>query len=94
MTLHKSKGLEFKCIFLMDVYKYILPPNEYYVSSEDIVQSLNLHYVGITRAIEVCYIMLGTKRYRNWNKDYVKALESPFLYLNNVRNLRNQLNWN
>ncbi|TDL33482.1 ATP-dependent helicase [Macrococcoides bohemicum] len=94
MTLHKSKGLEFKCVFLMDVYKYILPPYEKYGSSDEIVQSLNLHYVGITRAIEVCYIMSGTMRYRNWNKDYVKALESPFLYLNNVRNLRNQLNWN
>ncbi|EHK9623551.1 DEAD/DEAH box helicase, partial [Staphylococcus pseudintermedius] len=73
MTLHKSKGLEFKCVFLMDLYKWILPFEGDWVSEEDYIQALNLHYVGITRAIEACYIMQGTKRYNESSKKYFDA---------------------
>ncbi|ANQ65714.1 UvrD-helicase domain-containing protein [Staphylococcus equorum] len=93
MTLHKSKGLEFKCVFLLDLYKWILPPEGYWVSEEDYVQSLNLHYVGITRAIEACYIMIGDQRYRTKQQDFINTKESPFLYKNNTPNLRVDLNW-
>lgn len=88
MTLHKSKGLEFKCVFLMDLYKWILPPEGNWVSEEDYIQALNLHYVGVTRAIEACYIMIGNKRYRERYQDSIIAHESDFLYLNNTANLR------
>lgn len=93
MTLHKSKGLEFKCVFLMDLYRWILPPEGDRVSGEDYVQALNLHYVGITRAIEACYIMIGSQRYRTRQKDYIRAHESPFLYLYNTHNMRIDLKW-
>ena len=63
MTLHKSKGLEFNIVFHMDLYKWILP-NEYGDETSQI-QDLNLHYVGITRAIDVCYLMSGSMRYRS-----------------------------
>ncbi|MBO0992598.1 UvrD-helicase domain-containing protein [Bacillus sp. SD088] len=93
MTLHKSKGLEFKCVFLLDLYKWILPPEGDWVSEEDYVQALNLHYVGITRAIESCFIMVGSQRYRVRQQDFIMAQESPFLYLNGTPNLRVDLNW-
>lgn len=93
MTLHKSKGLEFKCVFLLDVYRWILPPEGNRVTEEDYTQALNLHYVGITRAIEACYIMQGTLRYRPRKKDYWPAEESPFLYLNNTYALRKDITW-
>ncbi|MGC4378319.1 ATP-dependent helicase [Fictibacillus sp. Mic-4] len=93
MTLHKSKGLEFKCVFLMDLYRWILPPEGNWVSDEDYIQALNLHYVGVTRAIEACYIMQGTKRYNASRKRYFDAIESPFLYINNTPNLREELYW-
>lgn len=93
MTLHKSKGLEFKCVFLMDLYRWILPPEGDWVSREDYEQALNLHYVGITRAIEACYIMIGERRYRARQRDYIAAQESPFLYLHNTPNLRENLVW-
>lgn len=93
MTLHKSKGLEFKCVFLLDVYRWILP-NEYQgMTEEDFRQALNLHYVGVTRAIEACYIMQGTRRYNEKRKIYLEAVESPFLYMNNTSSLRKDLNW-
>ncbi|HCA7421785.1 TPA: ATP-dependent helicase, partial [Staphylococcus pseudintermedius] len=93
MTLHKSKGLEFKCVFLMDLYKWILPFEGDWVSEEDYIQALNLHYVGITRAIEACYIMQGTKRYNESSKKYFDAIESPFLYRHNTSSLREEFNW-
>lgn len=81
MTLHKSKGLEFKCVFLLDVYRWILPAEGNWLTEEDYTQSLNLHYVGITRAIEACYIMQGTKRYRSRQGDYWSTEGSPFYLL-------------
>lgn len=93
MTLHKSKGLEFNCVFLLDLYQWILPPEGSRVTKEDYIQALNLHYVGVSRAIEACYIMLGDKRYRERQHDFIIAQESPFLYLNNTPNLRRDLKW-
>ena len=93
MTLHKSKGLEFKCVFLLDLYRWILPQEGDWLSEEDYIQALNLHYVGVTRAIEVCYIMIGEQRYRPKQGDFIRAQESPFLYLYNTPNLRIDLEW-
>lgn len=76
MTLHKSKGLEFNIVFHMDLYRWILP-NEYGDAAAQ-MQDLNLHYVGITRAIDVCYLMNGSMRYRSKQGDFVKAEPSPF----------------
>lgn len=93
MTLHKSKGLEFKCVFLLDLYRWILPQEGDWVSEEDCIQALNLHYVGVTRAIEVCYITIGEQRYRPKQGDFIGAQESSFLYLYNTPNLRIDLEW-
>ncbi|MGZ0135367.1 UvrD-helicase domain-containing protein [Priestia megaterium] len=93
MTLHKSKGLEFKCVFLLDLYRWILPMEGKWVTEEEYKQSLNLFYVGITRAIEACYIMQGSYRYRAKQKDIWRAEESPFLYINNTPNLRRDIIW-
>lgn len=79
MTLHKSKGLEFSIVFHLDLYRWVFP-NEY-ASDEDKTQDLNLHYVGVTRAKEACYIINGTSRYRKKNDDYIYAEPSPFLDL-------------
>lgn len=92
LTLHKSKGLEYKAVFLMDLYKWVFPFED--CSEEDYNQSLNLHYVGITRAIDVCYIMQGSLRYRSRYNDYYKTEESPFLYLNNLNHFRRITTWN
>ncbi|XZK75503.1 UvrD-helicase domain-containing protein [Clostridium perfringens] len=93
MTLHKSKGLEFKVVFHLDLYKYIMPNEGDWVTEEDIEQSLNLHYVGITRAKEVCYIMQGSKRYRQKYDDYIDAIESPFLEREGLDELRINTEW-
>ena len=93
MTLHKSKGLEFKVVFHLDLYKYIMPNEGDWVTDENIEQSLNLHYVGITRAKEVCYIMQGTERYREKYDDYIDAIESSFLDKEGLDKLRINTKW-
>lgn len=93
MTLHKSKGLEFKVVFHLDMYRYIIPNEGYRITDDDVEQALNLHYVGITRAKEVCYIMQGTQRYRKKYNDYIDAIESPFLELEGLSELRNNVEW-
>lgn len=91
MTLHKSKGLEFNIVFHMDMYRWIIP-NEYGDATSQ-MQDLNLHYVGITRAIDVCYIMNGTKRYRSKQGDFVTAEPSPFLCKPGLAERRNDVTW-
>ena len=91
MTLHKSKGLEFNIVFHMDMYRWILP-NEY-GDTETRQQDLNLHYVGITRAKDICYIMNGSKRYRAKQNDYISAEPSPFLNLPGLAERRLDVTW-
>ncbi len=91
MTIHKSKGLEFNIAFHMDLYKYILP-NEY-GNDEAQLQDLNLHYVGVTRAIDACYIMEGTSRYRAKYGDYIQSKPSPFLFISGLDERRLNVFW-
>lgn len=90
MTLHKSKGLEFNIVFHMDMYKWVLS-NEY-GNEEEKQQNLNLHYVGVTRAIDVCYIMLGSKRYNSKGKCY-DAFPSSFLEKQELTYRRVDVKW-
>lgn len=91
MTLHKSKGLEFNIVFHMDMYRWIMP-NEY-GDETAILQDLNLHYVGITRAKDVCYIMNGNKRYRSKQNDFISAEPSPFLNKPGLAERRHDVCW-
>lgn len=92
MTYHKSKGLEFDVVFLMDCYRYIIP-NEYNKKYTNLEADENLHYVGLTRGKEAVYILLGTERFRSKKSDYISASESIFLSRNGLVNLRNYDNW-
>lgn len=68
MTLHKAKGLEFDIVFHADLYDHVIPTRTYPAGSygqvlfENEAQCLNLHYVGITRAIEACVLMTSSFR--------------------------------
>jgi len=68
MTLHKAKGLEFDLVFHADLYDHVIPTRLYppgtfgKVIFENEIQCLNLHYVGITRAVKACILMTSNSR--------------------------------
>ena len=76
MTLHASKGLEFKCVFIAGLENGIIPLYRA-VTLEEIEEERRLLYVGMTRAKQRLFLSRALKR--NW-MGTLKNLEiSPFL---------------
>lgn len=90
MTLHKSKGLEFNIVFLLDLYQCFFPKGN--ISPTEYQQELNLHYVGVTRAINACYMLVGSKRFSSDGR-VIQAKPSSFLSLPNLQHLRKNTKW-
>lgn len=89
MTLHKSKGMEFDLVFHADLYDHVLPKRRYppntfgQVFFENYEQCLNLHYVGITRAVKAC-VLLTSNRRLNGNGEDKPGAPSQFIGQNGV----------
>jgi DNA helicase-2/ATP-dependent DNA helicase PcrA len=82
LTLHKAKGLEFKVVFHLDLYDWILPRRAFIRGNFDVVfeneqECLNLHYVGITRAQAACVLITSTQRF-NFNNQLKNAAPTQF----------------
>ncbi|MCH7392725.1 ATP-dependent helicase [Acinetobacter dispersus] len=93
MTLHKSKGLEFHTVIHVGLEEWVFPYREathdwspYYPELE---QDTNLHYVGITRAQELC-ILIQTKKRINSKEEEKNAAPSYFLNLPGLEGLYKQ----
>jgi DNA helicase-2/ATP-dependent DNA helicase PcrA len=97
MTLHKSKGLEFEVVIHLDLYEWILPKRNYTGNWDDppeypnYRQDLNLHYVGVTRAKSVCYLIYSSRRL-NSNNENKSGQPSYFLQKNGLNGLFQNLN--
>lgn len=96
MTLHKSKGLEFDVVFHLNMSDWELPykqiehgdfNNPKYPNWE---QDFNLHYVGITRARKVCYLVRGTQRTNSYECLKI-AKDSEFLSIHGLDTLRKDI---
>ncbi len=99
-TLHSSKGLEFKAVFLPALEKNILPfggieflkeGRDVSLSEETIREEERLFYVGLTRAKE--YLFLSHARKRSIFGRRVNLSPSPFLKqlpLKMARKIRSQ----
>lgn len=78
MTIHKSKGLEFEAVFHLDMYQFIIPS---YLAikgdKKELAQSVNLHYVGITRAKKT--LILCSSSERTNDKGITRAELSEFI---------------
>ena len=93
MTLHKSKGLEFDVVFHLNVCEWELPTKIPPATYVDWKQDLGLHYVGITRARKVCFLVRGTKRTSSAGTP-VNANDSEFIAINNLQVLRKEYSYN
>ncbi|MGZ3789496.1 MAG: ATP-dependent helicase [Bacteriovorax sp.] len=77
MTLHSSKGLEFKNVFMVGIEEENLPHKKTITQGEDISEERRLCYVGITRAQE-SLIMTYCKQRKLFGKD-TPRMKSRFL---------------
>lgn len=95
LTLHKSKGLEFDIVFHLNVCEWELPykvveNNDFdHPNYPNWQQDIDLHYVGITRARKVCFLIRGTKR-TNYEGKLKPAKDSEFLGIHNLQQLRKE----
>jgi len=90
MSIHKAKGLEFEVVFHLDLYEWILPKKEIIgtqKSFSDLIQDINLHYVGITRAKQCCVLCHSNKR-TNYKFETKMGNPSEFLNLEYLKNKR------
>ena len=91
MTLHKSKGLEFDVVFHLDLYDWVFPRRIYTGNFneekfDNWEQELNLHFVGVTRAKEYCFLVSSTRRL-NSNNEEKRGNKSQFMTLQGLAGL-------
>ena len=90
MTIHNSKGLEFKNVFLVGVEDELFPGSKADFSDDDLEEERRLCYVAITRAEEKLYISHASERmiygrisYMREPSRFLKEIDSCYLqYLN------------
>jgi DNA helicase-2/ATP-dependent DNA helicase PcrA len=64
MSIHSSKGLEFKCVFVVGMEEDLFPSQMMMQSREDLEEERRLFYVASTRAMEKLYLTYAVTRYR------------------------------
>lgn len=62
MTLHASKGLEFKIVFIVGMEEGIFPHSRSLDDINQLEEERRLAYVGITRAKEMLFLSCAVKR--------------------------------
>lgn len=78
ISIHSSKGLEYKVVFLMGFEDGAIPFFKAKENSEQMEESLRLAYVAITRAKKELYISFPAKRL-NASGNFQPKAPSPFL---------------
>lgn len=63
MTIHSSKGLEFKHVFLVGLEENLFPSQMTISSREDLEEERRLFYVAVTRAEQSCTISYANSRF-------------------------------
>jgi DNA helicase-2/ATP-dependent DNA helicase PcrA len=64
MTIHSSKGLEFKQVFVVGMEEDLFPSQMMMQSREDLEEERRLFYVATTRAMDKLYLTYALSRYR------------------------------
>lgn len=82
MSIHLSKGLEFKNVFVVGVEEGIFPHHksmngDLFSENSDLEEERRLAYVAITRAKEKVYLSY-TKRRKQWGK-FIDVIPSRFI---------------
>ncbi len=85
MTVHASKGLEFRHVFIVGVEEDLFPSAMCKNSEREIEEERRLLYVAITRSEENCTLTYALSRYRNGQpatanpSRFIKELDAQFV---------------
>ncbi len=85
MTIHSSKGLEYKNIFLVGLEENLFPSQMSLTTRKDLEEERRLFYVAITRAKENCTLSYATSRFQWGNlissepSRFINEIEPQFL---------------
>jgi DNA helicase II / ATP-dependent DNA helicase PcrA len=77
LTIHSSKGLEFKCVYIIGLEDGILPHERSNANDDEIEEERRLLFVGITRAEEGLQLSRCQSRFRKGG--YWPCIASRFL---------------
>lgn len=103
MTVHASKGLEFKQVFIVGVEEDLFPSAMSKNSEREIEEERRLLYVAITRAGENCTLTYALSRYRHRQtvfpspSRFIKDLDSRYVDMpvqTKQESPRETLSWN
>lgn len=64
MTIHSSKGLEFRHVFLVGLEENLFPSQMVLNSRTELEEERRLFYVAVTRAMETCTLTYATSRFQ------------------------------
>lgn len=64
MTIHASKGLEFKAVYLVGMEENLFPSQKSMYVAEDLEEERRLFYVAVTRAESHLMLSFATSRYK------------------------------
>ncbi len=76
-TIHASKGLEYKCVFVSGLDEKILPLARSVEDEDELEEERRLMYVAVTRAMERLYLTRAMSRYLYGSREFMR--ESRFL---------------
>lgn len=89
MTLHASKGLEFKAVFIVGCEEGLLPYSLFQSTTADPEEEKRLLYVGMTRARKFLYLSHANKRvirgkeYELPRSSFLNTIERQLIQLSN-----------
>lgn len=88
MTIHASKGLEFKNVFVVGLEEDLFPSSMTKSEPRGLEEERRLFYVAITRAEEFCMLTYAKSRFRNGQTNscnpsrFLKDIDSTYLKAN------------
>ena len=87
MTVHASKGLEFRHVFVVGLEEELFPAAMSMGTARELEEERRLLYVAITRAEETCLLSYAASRYRNGKPTasppsrFIKDIDPAYLIL-------------
>ena len=96
MTIHSSKGLEFKNVFIVGLEENLFPSQMMMSSRADLEEERRLFYVAITRAKENLYFSYALSRYRYGSllncepSRFIDEVDSSYIKVNTKYGSREQ----